>query len=357
MSASKTTATKITLRHFGTLPSGEKVTLYILRNARGMEAQIINYGGVIRALKVPDKRGHFDDVVLGFDSLPPYLKDSPFFGTLVGRYANRIAGGKFSLDGKEYTLATNNGANHLHGGEKGFDKAVWKARPLRVRDGVALELRHFSLDGDAGYPGNLSTRVVYTLDNKNQLRLDYFATTDAPSIVNLTNHSYFNLAGRGTILNHRLRLYADAFTPTDTASIPLGFEQNVSGTPFDFRRATPIGARINQDDVQLKNGQGFDHNFVLNQKIGQLSLAACVEEPMSGRVMRVYTTEPGVQLYTGNFLSGKPGKRGRKYPYRGALCLETQHAPDSPNQPAFPSVTLRPGQTYRQTTIFAFSTR
>jgi aldose 1-epimerase len=342
---------------FGTLPNGSKVSVYTLTNSRGAQAKIIDYGARLTTLSVPDKNGKFGDVILGFPNIQGYLKDDSYQGAIAGRFANRIAKGRFTLDGKQYKLATNNGPNHLHGGNSGFSHKIWTARPLRLKSGPALELRYYSKSGEEGYPGNLQTRVLYTLDNKNQLRIQYRAVTDAPTVLNLTHHSYFNLAGKGTILNHKLRLYADRFVPIDETSIPLGDLRSVTGTPFDFRRLTPIGQRINMQDEQLKNGAGYDHSFVVNGKNGVLRRAAHVEEATSGRVMNVYTTEPGVQLYTGNFLNNVAGKYGRVYPKRGGFCLETQHLPDSPNRPNFPSTVLRPGQTYTQTTVYAFSTK
>ena len=342
---------------FGTLPNGAKATLYTLTNSRGASAQITNYGATVTSLRVPDRRGRLGDVILGFDSLAGYLKDDSYQGTIAGRYANRIAKGRFTLDGKTYTLATNNGPNHLHGGNVGFNQKLWTARPLKLASGPALELRYYSRSGEEGYPGNLQTRVLYTLTNRNELRIDYRAVTDAPTIVNPTHHSYFNLAGSGPILNHRLRINANRFTPIDTTSIPFGELRRVAGTPFDFRRLTPIGARINAKNEQIKNGAGYDHNFVLNHRSGVLGTAARVEEPTSGRVMTVLTTEPGLQFYSGNFLSGVVGKNGRKLNYRNGFCLEAQHFPDSPNQPSFPSTVLRPGQTYTQTTIYRFAVK
>ncbi len=349
----------ISQKPFGTLKNGQKVTLFTLTNAKGTRAEIMNYGGIIKSLAVRDRAGKLGDVVLGFDTLDQYVRENPYFGCLVGRYANRIAKGRFSLDGKTYKLATNNGPNHLHGGNVAFDKRVWRARPFKTRNGPALELRLFSPAGEEGFPGNLNTRVLYTLDNSDQLRVDYRAVTDAPTLCNLTQHSYFNLAGpgNGTILYHDMRLNADRFVPIDKTSIPLGNLAKVAGTPFDFRRSLPIGARINSQNGQIQNGGGYDHNYVVNGKNGALKLAARVEEPISGRVLTVSTTEPGLQFYSGNFLKDVKGKNGKIYPYRGGFALEAQKFPDSPNQPQFPTSVLRPGQTYRQTTIYAFSTR
>ena len=344
---------------FGTLSDGRVATLYTLRNARGMQAQITNYGGILTALRVPDKNGVRGDVVLGFATLPEYINKSPYFGATVGRFANRIAGGRFSIDGKSYQVAKNNGPNHLHGGLRGFDKQLWHAKTMMTANGPALELTLFSPAGENSYPGNVNVRLRYTLENNNSLRLNYRAVTDAPTLLNLTHHSYFNLkgAGLGTILDHEVKLNADRYTPIDKTSIPFGELAPVAGTPFDFRTFHTIGERINESNTQLANGQGYDHNFVLNGKRGQMKLAATVREATSGREMRVYTTEPGIQLYTGNFLDGLDGKYGRKYPRRSGFCLETQNFPDAPNHPNFPSAVLRPGQTYRQTTVYEFSTR
>ena len=349
----------ITQAPFGTLSNGKVATLYTLRNARGSQVQITNYGGIVTAIRVPDKNGVRGDVVLGFDTLQGYVKDSPYFGALVGRYANRINKGRFTLDGKKYQLAVNNGVNHLHGGIKGFDKQLWKATPMMLQSGPALELTLFSPAGENSYPGNVNVRVRYTWQNDDELRISYRAVTDAPTILNLTNHSYFNLrgAGLGTILDHQIKINADRYTPIDPTSIPLGPLEKVAGTPFDFRTFHAIGERINQNNTQLKNGQGYDHNFVLRNQSGQLKLAVTVREPVSGRELRVYTTEPGVQLYSGNFLDGLHGKYGRLYPRRSGFALEAQRYPDSPNHPSYPTTTLRPGQTYRQTTIYRFSAR
>lgn len=343
---------------FGRTRDGQAVDIYTLKNARGAEARITTYGGAVVSLKVPDRAGKFDDVVLGFDDIEGYQKTTTYIGALVGRYANRIAKGRFTLDGKEYTLATNNGENHLHGGVRGFDKMVWTARPLPARSGQALELTYLSKDGEEGYPGNLSVRVVYTLTDANELRIDYYATTDKDTVLNLTNHNYYNLAGQGSgdILGHVLTLNASRFTPTDAGAIPTGELRPVEGTPFDFTRPTAIGARINQDEEQLKLGKGYDHNFVIDGRAGTLRRAARVTEPTTGRALEVWTTEPGVQLYTGNYLDGTDiGKGGKPYKYRYGFCLETQHFPDSPNQPKFPSTVLRKGAQFRSTTVYKFS--
>ena len=344
---------------FGKTASGQGIDLFTLTNAHGLEARIMSYGGIVLSLKVPDRNGHLDDIVLGFDSADGYATTSQYFGALIGRYANRIGMGRFSLNGVEYKLATNNGANHLHGGVNGFNKAVWNARPLHIPGGAALELTYLSSDGEEGYPGNLSVKVVYTLTNNNELKIEYSATTDKDTVVNLTHHSYFNLAGQGQgdILKHELMINAARFTPVDAGSIPTGELRNVKGTPFDFTRTTAIGLRIGQDDEQLKFGHGYDHNWVLDGKMGTLRKAAMVHEPTTGRVMEIWTTEPGIQLYSGNFLNGsKIGKDRKPYQLHYAFCLETQHYPDSPNKPEFPTTTLRKGARYRTTTIYKFST-
>jgi aldose 1-epimerase len=353
-------AQKIGKQPFGKTADGTSVELYTLTNSSGVEAKIMTYGGIVVSLKVPDRNGKLDDVVLGYDGLDGYLTSHPYFGTITGRYANRIAKGKFTLDGREYTLAQNNGENHLHGGIKGFDKVVWKAREVKIKDGVGVELTYVSRDGEEGYPGNLSVTVTYTLTNKNELKIVYAATTDKATIVNLTNHSYFNLAGpkAGDILGHELMLNADRFTPVDRTLIPTGELRSVKGTPMDFTKPTAIGARIEQKDEQLLFGLGYDHNWVLNKTGASLTLAARVYEPTTGRVMEVYTTEPGIQFYTGNFLDGTiTGKGGKVYQKRYGFCLETQHFPDSPNKPSFPSTVLRPSRKYTQTTVYKFSTK
>ncbi len=342
---------------FGKTADGQNVELYTLTNDSGVEARITNYGGIVVSLKTPDRNGKLDDIVLGFDNLDEYLKGHPFYGAIAGRYANRIGKGRFTLNGVEYKLAVNNGENHLHGGVKGFDKAVWKARQVPAKDGVALELTHFSKDGDEGYPGNLSVKVVYTLTGRNELKIDYSATTDKDTVINLTNHSYFNLAGQGNgdILNHQVMINADRFTPVDSGLIPTGELRSVKGTPFDFTTPTAIGARVNQDDEQLNFGKGYDHNFALNGQAGTLRQAVKVSEPTTGRVMEVWTTEPGVQFYIGNFLTERAGKGGKVYDKRSGFCFETQHFPDSPNKPNFPSAVLKKGGRYQTTTVFKFS--
>jgi len=346
----------ITKQSWGALPSGESIDLYTLRNGKGVETTISNFGGRIVTLKVPDRAGKFEDVVLGYDTLEPYTKPNPFFGTLVGRYANRIANGEFTLNGKKYTLLKNNGPNSLHGGGKGFDKKAWKAD---VTANNGLQLSYLSKDGEEGYPGNLSTTVTYSLGDDNGLRIDYEATTDADTVLNLTNHSYFNMAGHahGAILDHQLLLNADKFTPVNANLIPTSELRSVEGTPFDFRKPMAIGARIDAPDEQIKFAKGYDHNFVVNRTGGEPTLAARVTDPQSGRVMEVLTTQPGVQLYTANHIEGEiKGKAGAIYHFRSAYCFETQHFPDTPNQPSFPTAVLKPGQKFHETTIFRFST-
>jgi aldose 1-epimerase len=350
-------AGEISKAPFGKTPDGTPVDIYTLRNSKGVEARICNYGGIIVSLKVPDKNGKFGDVVLGYDNLESYIKNNPFFGCLVGRYGNRIAGGKFTLEGKTYTLAKNNGPNSLHGGIKGFDKAVWDAKQIATSRGPALELKYLSKDGEEGFPGNLQVTALYTLTDDNELRLDFTATTDKTTVINLTQHSYFNLAGSGDVLNHEVMIAADRFTPVDANLIPTGELRPVKGTPLDFTKPMKIGARINSDDEQLKLGGGYDHNYVFNKPAGKLALAARVFEPTTGRVMEVLTTEPGIQFYTANHLGGITGKGGWAYQSRNAFCMEPQHFPDSPNQPKFPSCVLKPGETYKNTIIYKFSVR
>jgi aldose 1-epimerase len=353
------TSGSTTKSSFGKTPEGEAVDLYVLTNKNGMEVSISTYGGAVVSIKVPDRNGKLGDVVLGYDSVEGYINDKANLGVLVGRYANRIGHAEFSLDGKTYTLAKNNGDNSLHGGVRGFGKVLWKAQEVPGKDGQTLGLSYLSKGGEEGFPGNLKVTVVYTLTDNNALRIEYSATTDKTTVVNLTNHSYFNLAGQGSgdILGTQLMLEADKFTPVDSGLIPTGELRDVTGTPFDFRKPTAIGARIEQNDEQLKLGGGYDHNFVLRRKAGDpISLAARVVEPTSGRVLEVWTTEPGIQFYTGNFLDGFQGKGGARYTKRSAFCLETQHFPDSPNQPKFPSVVLNPGERYHTITKYQFST-
>jgi len=348
-----------TKKSFGKTPDGQPIDLYVLTNKSGAEVSITNYGGAVVSLKVPDRNGKLADVVLGYDNADGYVNDKSFFGALVGRYGNRIGHAQFALDGKTYTLAKNNGENSLHGGIKGFNKAVWTAKIIPAKDGQSLELSYLSKDGEEGFPGNLKVSVIYTLTDSNALRIAYAASTDKKTVVNLTNHSYFNLGGQGSgdILGHQLMIQADKFTPVDAGLIPTGELRDVASTPFDFRKPAAIGARIDQDEEQLKLGGGYDHNFVLRRSNGAGEfLAARVVEPASGRVLEVWTTEPGVQFYTGNFLDGKTaGKGGVTYPHRSAFCLETQHYPDSPNQPKFPSVVLNPGERYHTITTYKFS--
>jgi aldose 1-epimerase len=345
---------------FGKTPDGVAVERYTLRNGKGMEVSVITRGAVLQRIVVPDRGGQAADVALGFDTLDGYLADNPYFGAVVGRYGNRIAKGRFTLDGKRYKLATNNGPNALHGGLQGFDKRIWTARALSAANGApAVELTYVSKDGEEGYPGTLTAKVTYTLTEDNALRLDYELSTDADTVANVTNHSYFNLAGQGNgdILKHEVELNADRFTPIDATLIPTGELRPVAGTPFDFRKPTAIGERIDADNEQIRFGRGYDHNFVINGDMGALRRAARVTEPTSGRVLEVLTTEPGVQFYTGNFLDGTiKGKSGKVYNHRYGFCLETQHFPDSPNHPKFPTTVIKPGQPYHSTTVFRFST-
>ena len=347
----------IKMTEFGKMPDGQAVNLYTLSNSSGMQVSIINYGGRVVSIIVPDRNGKMGDVALGFDNFAGYLGDNPFFGALVGRYANRIGNAKFTLDGKEYKLEANDGPNSLHGGSKGFDKQLWKAREIPGNH-PALELTYRSKDGEEGYPGDLTAKVVYTLMGNNSLQIDYTATTDKDTVLNLTNHSYFNLSGEGSgdILKTQMMINADQFTPVDKTLIPTGELRKVEGTPLDFRKSTAIGERIDADDEQMKFGKGYDHDFVLDRKGHGLELAARATDPQSGRVLQVLTTQPGIQFYTGNFLDGTVhGKGGKVYGHRSAFCLETQHFPDSPNKPNFPSTELKPGQTYHETTVFKFS--
>ena len=347
---------KLERSRFGNLPDGRQVNLYTLTNDNGIEVAITNYGGILTSIMAPDRYGELADVVLGFDDLDGYLADHPYFGAIVGRYANRIARGVFELDSKTHRLTRNNGRNHLHGGVMGFDRSLWSAK---IRDpGVPrLDLFHFSPDGDEGYPGSLDIRASYTLNDDNELRLDFRAVTDRPTHVNLTNHSYFNLGGpaTGNVLDHELSLGAHRVTPVDADLIPTGELREVEGSPMDFRKPTAVGAMIDADDDQIRLGVGYDHNFVLDTGGDLNRIAARLVEPGSGRVLEVRTTEPGIQLYTGNFLDGSiSGKGGKVHNRRCALCLETQHFPNSPNIPGFPSTVLRPGETYRSTTIYRF---
>lgn len=345
---------------FGRLADGTPVDLYTLTSPGGVEARITNYGGIIVSLKTPDRNGRLGDIVLGYDDLGGYLIKTPYFGAIVGRYGNRIGGASFRLSegGPLYTLAANNGRNSLHGGRVGFDKKVWKARTESGADGVALILEYLSPDGEEGFPGNLAVTVTYTLTNGGDLRIDYSAKTDKETVVNLTNHTYFNLAGEGTVLDHEVTLNADRFTPVNSELIPTGELREVRGTAFDFLKPHRIGERIDSTEEQIVFGKGYDHNFVLNKPAGTLGKVATVYEAKTGRVLEVMTTEPGVQFYTGNVLDGSiTGKGGRVYNRRAAFCLETQHFPDSPNKPGFPSVRLRSGETFQSQTIFRFSAR
>ena len=349
---------KIKKARFGQTGDGVAVDLYTLTNPHGMEASITNYGATVVSLEVPDRHGKPEDVTLGYDSLEKYLRGRHYCGSIVGRYANRIAGGKFTLNGKQHTLAKNEGANHLHGGTRGFDKVVWQPEKLVEGDATGLILKYLSRHGEEGYPGNLSVTVIYRLTDKNELRIDYESQSDQPTVLNLTHHSYFNLSDDDDILGHVLTLFADQFTPVDSRRIPTGELRSVRGTPMDFTRPTEIGSRIELDDEQLIFGKGYDHNWVLNKEAGQLILAATVVESKSGRSMEVYTTEPGIQFYSGNSLDDRiDGKAGQINRHRGGFCLETQHFPDSPNRPEFPSTVLEPGVKYRSTTIYRFSKR
>ena len=337
---------------FGQTPDGREVTIYTLNNANKLRARVIDYGAILVSLDVPDREGKVDDITLGFDDLGSYIKRNPLFGAIVGRYANRIENAKFTLDGVEYKLTANAGKNHIHGGrKKRFDKVMWKGRPFKSDKETGVQFSYLSRDGDEGFPGNLNCTVTYTLTNNNELKISYEATTDKPTIINLTNHSYFNLAGAGNVLEHKIIINADYFTPADKALIPTGQIHSVKGTPLDFTKPRTIGSRIEQ----LTQTRGYDHNYVLNGSTGSLALAAHVYEPTSGRVMEVYTTEPGMQFYTANGMKGLEGKSGKLYHRHYGFCLETQHFPDSPNKPNFPSVVLRPGKTYSTETVFKFS--
>jgi aldose 1-epimerase len=345
---------------FGKTTGGEQIELYSLSNKKGMEVSITNFGATVVTLKVPDRAGKAADIVLGYDTLDGYDNGTSYFGATVGRYGNRIAGGKFSIDGKTYTLPKNNGENTLHGGIVGFNKRVWKAREITAKEGESLEMTYLSADGEEGFPGNLSAKVVFTLPaERNELRIDYTATTDKDTVLNLTNHSYFNLSGEGNgdILDHVMTLHSKQFTPVDKTLIPTGELKNVGGTPMDFNSATAIGKRINENDEQLVFGKGYDHNWVLTRAGSGLSMAAEAYDPKSGRKLEVLTTEPGVQFYTGNFLDGAKGKGNKPYPQRAAFCLETQHFPDSPNHANFPSTLLKPNAVFHSQTVFRFSAK
>jgi aldose 1-epimerase len=352
--------TNIKKQPFGKTPEGSAVDLYTLTNRKGMEVAITNYGGIVVQWQVPDRKGNLADVVLGYDDLDGYIHDKAYLGALIGRYGNRIAQGKFTLGGKTYTLPRNNGENTLHGGLKGFNRVIWRATELESKDGPALQLEYLSKDGEEGFPGNLAVKVVYTLTDENELKIEYSATTDKETVLNLTNHSYFNLAGAGNgdILQHQVMLPADKFVPVDESQIPTGELRSVQGTPMDFRTPTAVGARIEQDYPQLKIGGGYDNTWVPADGGSKTpTLAASVYEPGTGRTLEVWTTEPGVQFYTGNNLYGAKGKGGKVYLRRYALCLETQHFADSPNHPNFPSTVLKPGEHYHSVTIYKFSAR
>ncbi|MBI2221496.1 MAG: galactose mutarotase [Acidobacteria bacterium] len=343
---------------FGTLADGSAVEVFTITNASGVEVRAMTYGGIILSLRVPDREGRLDDVVLGFDTVADYeKKNDAYFGAIIGRYGNRIAKGRFTLDGEAFSLAINNGPNHLHGGVKGFDKTLWKGDPFQNGQAAGVVFTRTSPDGEEGYPGTLTVRVTYTLNDRNELAVDYQATTDKPTIVNLTQHSYFNLAGQGSrdILGHQVQINADRYTPVDPTLIPSGELTPVAGTPFDFRQPVAIGARIDADHPQIKVGPGYDHNWVLNRTGSGLQRAVRVTEPSSGRTLTIATTEPGLQFYAGNFLDGSiTGKEGRAYKRRFGFCLETQHFPDSPTRASFPSTVLRPGEEYVSRTVFAF---
>ena len=347
----------VTKQEFGKTAKGEAVDLYTLKNRNGIEVAITNYGGIVVWIKTLDKQGRLANIALGFDKFDGYLTPPPYFGALIGRYGNRIAKGKFKLDGKEYTLAKNNGENSLHGGLEGFDKKVWAAESRSRPELQSLVLKYTSKDGEEGYPGTLAVTVTYVLNDKDDLTIDYHATTDKATVLNLTNHTYFNLAGEGegTILEHNMTINASRFTPVDAGLIPTGALKSVDGTPFDFRKPMVIGARINADDEQLKLGKGYDHNYVLDRQAPGLSFAARASEATTGRSLEVWTTEPAVQFYTGNFLDGTLiGATNRPYPQRAGFCLETQHYPDSPNHSAFPTTVLKPGEEYKTTTVWKF---
>lgn len=352
-----TTAPKATQQVYGHLSDGSEVSQVTLANANGMEVDIISYGGIIVRLTAPDSAGHFGDVVLGLDNLEEYVSSNPYFGALIGRYGNRIAGGKLSLDGKTYQLNINDGQNHLHGGSEGFDKKNWRMEPFETADSAGVSLKLISPDGDQGYPGTLAVETTYELTNNNDLKIEFEATTDQPTIVNLTGHSYFNLAGRGDILSHQLMIPADEFTPVGPGLIPTGEFRPVDGTPFDFREPKAIGKEINAGGEQLELGLGYDHNWVLKREPDdELILAARVTEPSTGRVLEIYSVEPGLQFYSGNFLDGTLDGKGQVHDYRSGFCLEPQHFPDSPNHQHFPSTTLMPGETYKTHMVYRFKT-
>ncbi|MEW6193572.1 MAG: aldose epimerase family protein [Bacteroidota bacterium] len=350
----------ISMRKYGVLTTGEEINIYTLTNKTGSKTEIINYGAIVVSLCVPDKNGKLDDVVTGYDSLDGYVEDKFYFGAIVGRYGNRIAKGKFKLDGKEYQLTVNNGENHLHGGSKGVFKAVWKVEPIETADGPSLKLSYNSPEGEEGYPGNVKMEVIYTLTDLNELVVEYKGETDKATILNPTHHSYFNLSGdfNTTVLEHQLFIDADYTTEVGSDLIPTGKLIPVSNTPMDFRKQISIGSKIESNDEQILFGKGYDHNWVLRNFDGKVRTIATLYDSKSGRLMEVSTDQPGVQFYSGNFLDGTmKGKNGIAYNFRSALCLETQHFPDSPNQPGFPTVTLRPGEIYKQKTIYRFLTK
>ena len=357
MSTASSAAGNITSSVFGYLQNGRAVMRYTLSNKQGMEIDILDYGGIITRWTAPDRKGNYQDVVLGFETLEPYLERHPYFGALVGRFANRISKGKFSLDGKEYTLATNNGPNHLHGGDYGFDRSVWEAEALAHPDSLQLQLEYLSPDGEEGFPGNLSTRVIYTLGTDNTFTVAYRATTDAPTVLNLTQHTYFNLSGNfnTSITDHELQLHADSLLEVDADLIPTGNILPVHGTPFDFQQTRQIGAGIDADHRQLMLAGGYDHCWIFTDGLNPDQPAARAFHPGSGRILEVFTSQPAIQVYTANFLQGKlQAKGGGTYPYRAGLCLETQHYPDAPNQPKFPSTRLNPGEVFSSQTSFRF---
>lgn len=355
-SAGKHSITEYSFGEWFTEPN--PIEIYTLTNAHGLQLRVLNFGGIVQSLRVPDRDGNLDDIVLGFDHIEPYFKNDPHFGSIIGRYANRIANGEFSLDGVKYRLPRNNGPNTLHGGMKGFDKVLWQAQTFDKRDEVELSLNYASQDGEEGFPGNLKVRITYSLNDSDELIIDYSATTDKPTIVNLTSHSYFNLAGqgKGDILGHELMVNAERFTPVDGNMIPTGELRPVRGTPLDFTRTTAIGARINDNYDQLALANGYDHNFVIDRKGSGMTFAARVHEPTTGRILEIYTTEPGIQFYSGNWLDGSlMGKQGRVYKKHYGFALETEHFPDSPNHSTFPSTVLKPSHTYHSRTLYKFS--
>jgi len=347
----------MTKNNFNKTLEGKQTKLYTLTNKNGVKVEITNYGATIVSIHVPDKNGKFKDIALGYDSIDEYISGNVFLGATVGRFANRIANGKFNINGKTYHVAVNNGKNHLHGGLKGFNTVVWDASSIEGKQ--TLELEYISKDGEENYPGNLSTKIIYRLTEENELQISYQATTDKTTIVNLTHHSYFNLAGEGntSILDHELMIDSDQFTPLNNNQIPTGEYRETTNTPFDFKKLTPIGKRIDIDNEQLKIGSGYDHNWILKNNKNKVALVAAVHEPISGRYLEVFTNQPGIQCYTSNFLNDIIGKSGKTYHNRSAFCLETQHFPDSPNQSNFPSTILEPNENYAYTCIYKFSVK